>query len=53
MLKNDVHIVFQHAKQKCDFCFAAFFNRVARLKNVGASMRRPQAAEKRGFPAAC
>jgi len=43
MLKNDFHIVFQHAKRKCDFRFAPFFNRLSRLQNGGTSLYRAQA----------
>ena len=32
MQKNDIPIVFQRAKRKCDFRFAPFFNRLTRLK---------------------
>jgi hypothetical protein len=53
MLKNDFHIVFQHAKRKCDFPFASFFNRLVRLKNAGASLHRAQAVEKQSFSTAC
>jgi hypothetical protein len=53
MLKNDMHIVFQRAKRKCDFRFAPLFKRLPRLNNAGASMRRTQAVEKRGFSTAC
>jgi hypothetical protein len=53
MLKNDVHIVFQHAKRKCDFRFAPLFNRLSRLNNAGASLHRAQAVEKQGFSTAC
>jgi len=53
MLKINIHIVFQHAKRKCDFRFASFFNRLPRLKNAGTSLYRVQAAEKQGFSTAC
>jgi hypothetical protein len=53
MLKNDFPIVFQHAKQKCDFRFAPFINRLWRLINAGASLHRTQAVEKQGFSTAC
>jgi len=47
MLKNDVLIVFQHAKRKCDFRFASFINRIWRLINAGASVHRTQVFEER------
>jgi hypothetical protein len=52
MLKSDFRIAFQHAKRKCDFRFASFFNRLQRLKNAGASLHRTQAVEKRSFSTA-
>jgi hypothetical protein len=53
MLKNDVHIVFQHARRRCDLRFASFFNGGTRLKNAGVSVHRAQAAERENLPAAC
>jgi len=52
MLKNEIHIIFQRAKRKCDFRFASFFNRLSRLKNAGTSMCPAQAVEKHGFSTA-
>jgi hypothetical protein len=40
---------FNTQSEKCDFRFAAFFNRDKRLKNAGASLRRLPGCRKTGF----
>jgi len=49
LLKKSVRDFFNHAKQKCDFCFASFFKHLRVRKMAVGPSTAPQVVEKRVF----